>query len=141
MKRSIEKIKELLKLNSPSPHTEEDRTEWRLPDGTIHRVGFPAIEFFDGQRVWYNHGQIHREDGPAIIHPDGSCEWWKQGRPHRVDGPAIEYSNGYREWFNFGKRHRTDGPAVEYPDGEIEFWLSDKNITEKAFYKKKIKKG
>ena len=35
--------------------------------GNIHRIGKPAIEYFDGSKEWVINGKIHRIDGPAYI--------------------------------------------------------------------------
>lgn len=53
--------------------------EWRLPDGTLHRLDGPASERADGSRTWYVHGRRHRTDGPARIR---GCDysWYVHGR-------------------------------------------------------------
>jgi hypothetical protein len=58
---------------------------WRLPNGTIHRVGGPAIEYTTGARVWCINGEYHREDGPAIENSDGTVEWWYRNKRIDVD--------------------------------------------------------
>jgi hypothetical protein len=47
-----------------------DRTEWRLVH-LLHRDDGPAIEYSDGEKVWYQHGLRHRIDGPALEHANG----------------------------------------------------------------------
>lgn len=65
------KIKKLLKLETAKPMfvftKYGDKTEWRLPDGTLHRDYGPAIEWESGDQEWYKHGKLHREDGPATV--------------------------------------------------------------------------
>ena len=71
--------------------------------GELHRRFGPAVEYRDGNRVWYQNGQMHREHGPAIEYSDGSRAWWQNDRRHRIDGPAIEYLDGYRAWYVNGR--------------------------------------
>ena len=42
----------------------------------LHREDGPAVEFADGRKEWYLHGNLHREDGPAIEYADGSKFWF-----------------------------------------------------------------
>ena len=42
---------------------------------------------------------IHREDGPAVEYFNGSKVWWLNGEMHRMDGPAVEYVNGGKVWY------------------------------------------
>jgi hypothetical protein len=37
---------------------------------------------------------LHREDGPAVEWADGRREWWLHGERHREDGPALEWADG-----------------------------------------------
>ena len=91
----------------------------------VDRAG--TVRYFDGD------GKLHREDGPAIEYSNGDSVWFLGGKWHREDGPAIEYSNGDRAWYLGGKLHREDGPAVELPDG-IRFWYLDgKRLSEDEF--------
>jgi len=64
---------------------------------------------------------LHREDGPAVEYANGDKLWYQNGELHREDGPAVEYANGYKSWFINGKRHREDGPAIESPNS-YKFW-------------------
>jgi hypothetical protein len=54
----------------------EDKTEWRNPEG-----------------------KLHRENGPAVEWNDGEKEWFVDGLRHRTDGPAREWANGFKEWY------------------------------------------
>ena len=50
-----------------------------------------------GTICWYNEkGKLHREDGPAIEWADGDKIWYLNDKRHREDGPAIEWANGYK---------------------------------------------
>ena len=76
---------------------------------------------------------LNREDGPAIEYSNGDRVWFLGGKLHREDGPAVELVSGSREWYLGGKLHREDGPAVERPDG-IRFWYLDgKRLSEDEF--------
>ena len=94
----------------------------------LHREDGPAVEYVDGDKVWYLNGKLHREDGPAIEWANGSREWWLNGKRHREDGPAVEYADGTKYWYLKGKCHREDGPAIERADGEKEWWINGRYI-------------
>jgi hypothetical protein len=42
----------------------------------------------------------HREDGPAIEYINGDKVWYLNGKRHRMDGPAIEYISGAKEYIS-----------------------------------------
>ena len=48
---------------------------------------------------YYLDDKFHRIDGPAVEYYDGDKEWWQNGKLHRLDGPAIENSNGEKYWY------------------------------------------
>lgn len=72
--------------------------------GEEHNDDGPAIEWFDGEKGWYQHGKKHRIDGPAIIEADGTQEWWIDGKLHREKGPAIIWEDGEKGWWLNGVR-------------------------------------
>lgn len=75
-------------------------TEWYNERGDLHRENdLPAIEYTNGDKLWYTNGILHREGGPAISFINGYKEWWIHGELHREDGPAIEYPSGSKEWW------------------------------------------
>ena len=41
-----------------------------------HREDGPAIEYTNGDKLWYVNGSLHREDGPAYEFYDGTKEWY-----------------------------------------------------------------
>jgi hypothetical protein len=54
--------------------------EWRRPsDGKLHRVGAPAVIWFDGTEVYYKDGLLHREDGPAYDDKKGLQQFFLFG--------------------------------------------------------------
>ena len=71
-----------------------------------HREDGPAIEYANGDKVWWLDGKRHREDGAAVEWADGYKEWHINGKLHREDGPALECANGYNAWYLDGKLHR-----------------------------------
>ena len=88
-----------------------------------------------GDKIWRNSkGERHRTDGPAVEFANGDKIWYINGKCHRIDGPAIEFANGDKAWYFNGKRHRTDGPAVEYASGDKEYWYKGERIIEEVFY-------
>ena len=55
----------------------------------------PAIQFANGDKVWYKNGEIHRDN----------------------DLPAIEFANGEKWWCIDGKLWRKNGlPYIVYAD-------------------------
>ena len=67
-------------LNSYKVNVHDTVTYWYNNDGKyaglLHRVGSPAIEWWNGDQEWYIDGQRHREDGPAVISKDGVYRAW-----------------------------------------------------------------
>jgi len=47
--------------------------------------------------------KLHREDGPAVEYANGDKLWYINDECHREDGPAIEYTNGDKEWYVNGE--------------------------------------
>jgi hypothetical protein len=46
---------------------------------------------------------LHRLDGPAVEWSNGDKIWFVNGKRHRLDGPAIEYSTGSKAWYVDGE--------------------------------------
>ncbi len=81
--------------------TQYDYACWYV-NGTLHRVGGPAIERWD-REVWMVNGNRHRVGGPAFTDKrTGNQQWWFDGVRHRVDGPAI-VDPGFKEWYINGQ--------------------------------------
>ena len=99
----------------------------------LHREDGPALEYANGDKVWYQNGQRHRLDGPAVERVNAYKSWWQNGKRHRLDGPAIERTNGHKEWWQNDECHRLDGPAVEYGDGTKEYWINGSKLTKQEF--------
>jgi len=102
------------KLKEPPPEIDGGITRWRI-NGTLHRIG-----------------------GPAVIWADGTKFWYVNGIRHRVGGPAVEYLGGNRHWFHYGERHRIDGPAIIQANGQKFWYLHDREYA-LSDYNKKIK--
>lgn len=52
---------------------------WLL-DNQLHRTNdLPAVERFDGTKVWYQYNQRHRITGPAVTRTDGEIFYWLNG--------------------------------------------------------------
>ena len=67
----------------------------------------------DGNTFWYNQqGKFHREGGlPAVEYADGDKVWWVNGKQHREGGlPAVERANGSKIWWVNG-HHVTEEQA------------------------------
>ena len=84
----------------------------------------------NGTKFYYIKGTniYHRLDGPAVEYTNGDKIWYKEGKYHRLDGPAIEWADGSKSWYKEGFTHRLDGPAVVDSDGYIEYWIEGKYI-------------
>ncbi len=51
-----------------TPHTKNNSTAWRLPNGKLHRDDGPAlIEGALGRAGWYQNGLRHNDYGPALV--------------------------------------------------------------------------
>ena len=106
----------------------------------LHREDGPAIEYANGDKVWYVNGELHREDGPAQEYANGSKFWFLNGKLHREDGPASEYEE-VNAWWVGGKLHREDGPAIEWADGDKAWYIDDIELTKDEFNARiKVKK-
>ena len=85
---------------------------------------------------WYKDAKCtirHRENGPAIEYSNGDRVWYQNGQLHRIDGPAIEGMSRHKEWWQNGQLHRTDGPAVVFEDGDNYWYINGKRMTEAEF--------
>ncbi len=80
-------------------------------------------------KEYYKEGTkiLHREDGPAVEYANGDKVWYKNNLRHREDGPAVECWR-YKAWYINGKAHREDGPAYEWADG-LEWFINGKKIS------------
>jgi len=99
----------------------------------FHNSIGPAIEYKNGDKEYWIHGELHKLDGPAVICSNGYKEYWVNGVRHRLDGPAIESSLGYKEYRINDELHRLDGPAVIYPDGNVEYWVNNNKLAKEEF--------
>jgi hypothetical protein len=84
------------------------------------------VKVEDDVTEWFFNGKRHREDGPAVEYSNGDKVYYINGKRHREDGPAVEFSDGDKEYYINGKCHREDGPAIEYSDGTKEYWINGK---------------
>lgn len=91
--------------------------ERRFASGELHSLFFPAVEYDDGEYIWYRNGNKHRDPCPIT----GIC------------GPTHEQLDGTKMWYMHGLLHRADGPAVMRPGGIMEYWLNGKRYTETKF--------
>jgi len=64
----------------------------------------PAIEYANGTKEWYQHGELHREnDLPAVEFANGDKIWYQRGVRKRENYlPSIEYIKGIRGWYKNG---------------------------------------
>lgn len=72
----------------------------------------PRMKVTDGDiRRWYLGQQRHRDDGPAVEYPNGDYVWYDHGKFHRDGAPAARVEGKYL-WAQYDELHRVDGPAV-----------------------------
>lgn len=85
---------------------ELDIVRYKNPEGKLHRLSGPALEYNNGTKYWYFHGLLHRIDGAAIEYWNGNKVWYYNGRLHRIEGPAIEYIDApeQNEYWVYGQR-------------------------------------
>src|SRR5271157_3041612 len=92
------------------------------------------VEVYEDVVYWKNEkGQLHRLGGlPAIEWADGDKLYYENGKRHRLGGlPAIEWADGGKEYYENGKHHRLGGlPAVELVDGSKRYWENGIQLTE-----------
>ena len=94
-------------------------------------------KFNDRVEYYNSNGKRHRLNGPAIEYSNGDQLWFKNGLQHRIDGPAVKLED-MEVWYREGKRHRENGPAyIVYLDGEeIEkmYYLDGSHFTDLSKY-------
>ena len=78
---------------------------------------------------WYKDAKctiLHRENGPAVEYSNGDRVWYQNGLLHRIDGPAIEWRDGDKRWYINGVKMTESEflaatqPAVEMTVTDIE---------------------
>lgn len=98
-------IQDLVSNTGSKQFFRDTHTVWYNRNRQPHRIGGPAIEYNNGDRVWYQNGAFHRTDGPAVEYNNGDQEWWLHGIRHREDGPAIiNASTKHYQWFLNGTK-------------------------------------
>jgi hypothetical protein len=68
----------------------------------IDLINKPTEILSNGTKIWKNkEGELHRgNDKPAVEYSDGQKVWWINGKKHREnDKPAIEYADGRKQWY------------------------------------------
>lgn len=59
---------------------------------------------------------LHNEGEPAVEYNNGNKYWYQHGEKHRLDGPAIEYANGYEEYYINNKRFLKEEDYWKHPE-------------------------
>ena len=77
-------------MNSILSINEYSVSQWKLPNGKLHREDGPALESNDGIRAWYKNGYYHREDGPAVEYSNGDKLWCLEGVKYTKINYRIE---------------------------------------------------
>jgi len=68
-------MKSILSINEYSV------SQWKLPNGQLHREDGPAFMNHANTKAWYINGQLHREDGPAI-EGNNNKYWYINGKQY-----------------------------------------------------------
>ena len=91
----------------------------------LHREeDLPAVELFDGKKLWYKEGVLHRNGEPAIITFNEEYMWYQHGLLHREDGPAYVWK------FIFGDVQQWYLNGIEYSEEDFYEYLKKKKISE-----------
>jgi hypothetical protein len=61
----------------------------------IHIGSNDSKHYFKDKRMMIR----HRIDGPAVDWPNGDKVWYVHDKRHRIDGPAVDWSNGAKSWY------------------------------------------
>lgn len=112
----------------------------------ITGLTLPAIEYSNGDKMWYLHGKLHRDDKdpvtgltlPAVEYGDGGKMWYLKGERHNRDRdpdtgltlPAVDV-DGELVWFKHGVYDNTDKdpitqitlPAIILKDGSKRWFI------------------
>ena len=64
---------------------------------------YNRVEKYENVTFYYLNNTFHRIDGPAMEYANGDKVWWQNGKLHRLDGPTIECVNGDKYWYYEGK--------------------------------------
>jgi len=64
---------------------------WKNKEGACHRVGYPAVELYNGDKAWWFNGALHRLNGPAVEHAGGYKAWYIHGRKFESEKEYVEY--------------------------------------------------
>ena len=83
---------------------------------------------YNGDILYYRGCLVDREDGPAIEYKEDYLVYQKNEY-------TVEYNYEQRGWYKDGKKHREDGPAEAWSDGIKEWWLNDREYSEKEYWK------
>ena len=114
---------------------------WVNENNEPHREDGPAVIYPNGLILWKINGELHREDGPAMITKTKEV-WYRNGLKHREGGPArIDYMNNERIWYKNDRIHNENGPAFINGSGMTLWWLNDKSMSFKEWYKALNKTG
>ncbi len=94
---------------------ERANTAWeRAKDAVAPASESTPTTDMNGHTFWINaQSQLHRDDGPAIEWADGAKEWYQHGELHRDDGPAVEEAGGARAWYINGRLVARSTPPME----------------------------
>ncbi len=84
--------------------TESNGIKYCYLNGQFHSTERPAVEFQNGDTLWYFYDLLHRLDGPAV-EQDGNKFWYKHGKRHRTDGPAVTHASGLKFWYLHDKQY------------------------------------
>ncbi len=81
MKKKLSLTEQFAHLKStPRVYRDRGETTWMTEDGKFHRIGGPAQEFENGDKISYVNGLRHNETGPAIDLADGRKFYYLEGK-------------------------------------------------------------
>lgn len=98
-------ISSVVESDSKIIHFNDGAIGWVDHDSKLHRLDGPAMIGPHGHsEVWYHHGQRHRVGGPAVEYKNGNRIWYQFDKLHNIDGPAVITDYSHKEWWVNGRR-------------------------------------
>jgi hypothetical protein len=104
---------------------------------TLHREDGPAVSFLDGsdRQRWYIEGTLHRVGGPAIITLTGE-HWYRNGKLHRLDGPAVRHDHEWDVEYHVNGEYLTEEEYMQFLEERNFFPLELRLISRFEFIRK-----
>ena len=124
---------------------EEGNRFYYNESGELHNDEGPAIEYKNGDVVYYINGKRNCYDGPAVIKSNnGGFAYYKNDKLDRDNGPALINNSVKEPWcvkIEYaikGKKHNLYGPAAIYNNGHKLYCINGREYSSFIKYIKNI---